>query len=147
MANQSLEIYKSLVAEMLPKGMLDYYDLTEFTIDDEPSDKYLCNQSFHLYLYEKDNRSVDQKACSESLGYNEGSKVLDYPIMGKRAVLHIYRHRWRDKSSRSFMVDLKEHAEFAYPGTRYSKEFAIFLKVANGQRTDNSTVRWSDLHD
>ncbi len=132
---------------MLPDGMLDYFYLKEFTVDEEPADKYLCKESVHLYLYERDNRSADQKATSESLGYNEGKSILDFPIMGKRAVLHIYRRRWRDRSGKSFIVDLKEHAEYAYPGTRYSKEFAIFLKVADGQRADNRPVRWADLHD
>ncbi len=68
---------------MLPDGMLDYFYLKEFTVDEEPADKYLCKESVHLYLYERDNRSADQKATSESLGYNEGKSILDFPIMGK----------------------------------------------------------------
>lgn len=147
MIDDSLEIYKAFVSFMLPDGVLDYFDLVEFTVDTEEEGVYLSNQSIHLYLEERDNRSEEERQSTRPNGFAEEKKILDFPIRDKRAVLHIKRRRWLDADDKSFKVDLQEHAKQEHPGTRYSKEFAIFLKVADGQRVGNGSLYWVDLYD
>ena len=59
----------------------------------------------------------------------------DFPIREYRTVLHVRRRRWKDADGKSVSNDWQMVAK----GTRYSKEFATFLK--NSLDTSPITAR------
>ena len=69
---------------------------------------------------------------SVSDGFGEESCLLDYPARDKKAVLHIRRRRWTMPDGTTRSVDLGKEFELRHKGTRYAKDFALFLKRANG---------------
>lgn len=61
MKEREIEILKAFAAFLLPDGVLDYFELVEFTVNEDPDGVYLSSQSIHLYLDERDNRSDKEK--------------------------------------------------------------------------------------
>jgi len=125
------DILLSLAKLVLPKGLLESFVITGM--------EYVKNERYdepelHIHLDE----SVPQKLCEkyhiESKGFMEAVKVTDFPIRDHKVVLVLRRRRWVDtRTGKSFSFPLKITAE----GTRYSKEFAAFLKDALGEIPDN----------
>ena len=65
----------------------------------------------------------------ESKGFIAPVEVTDFPIRDHKVVLVLRRRRWVDiRTGKSFILPLKVTAD----GTRYSKEFAAFLKETYG---------------
>jgi len=65
----------------------------------------------------------------ESKGFIPAVEVTDFPIRDHKIVLHLRRRRWVDlRTGKSFLMPIKIAAD----GTRYSKEFAAFLKETYG---------------
>ena len=69
-------------------------------------------------------------------GFYEESTIKDFPLRDKKVVLHVRRRRWKDKEGKSYSRQWELTAE----GTRYSKEFANFLKEAFGYLPDTGTI-------
>jgi hypothetical protein len=69
-------------------------------------------------------------------GFYEESTLKDFPLRDKKVVLHIRRRRWIDQDGKSYSRRWDLTAE----GTRYSKEFAYFLKEAFGYLPDSSPI-------
>lgn len=70
----------------------------------------------------------------ESKGFCESVTIRDFPIRNKGVDLIVRRRRWLDKrSGKSFSDTYDLKAE----GTRYSKEFAAFLKGLYGDDSYN----------
>jgi len=68
--------------------------------------------------------------CFESKGFTEAIEVTDFPIRDHKVILVLRRRRWLDtRCGKSFILPLKITAD----GTRYSKEFAAFLKETYGE--------------
>ena len=116
-----------LAKVILPSEMTEYFDLVKVR-----TDEYSGEPRLHLYLDEKDNRTSDMQG-SKSKGYTEDKQILDFPVRGRKAVIHIRRKRWLMPDGSCQVVDLHKKVEIEYKGTRYSKEFALFLKMATGQ--------------
>ena len=71
---------------------------------------------------------------SVSDGFGEGVMfLLDFPTRDKKTVLHVRRRRWTMPDGTTRSVDLDKKIQLKHPGTRYSKDFALFLKKADGQ--------------
>ena len=69
-------------------------------------------------------------------GFYEASTIKDFPLRDKKVVLHVRRRRWVDKAGKSYSREWELVAE----GTRYSKEFASFLKEAFGYLPDSNPI-------
>ena len=133
--------YITLVKYMLPQEMTTYFDLVKVEEDvyydkskGSPENGSEGEQRLHLYL---DERAIKPKGREDLLpnGFFEESCVNDFPIREYRTILHIRRRRWKDADGKSFSRDWDLIAQ----GTRFSKEFAIFLKEYLGYIPDYSS--------
>ena len=61
----------------------------------------------------------------------EAVSVTDFPIRDHKVVLRIRRRRWTDiRTGKSFSIPID--LDVVCKGTRYSKEFGVFLKETYG---------------
>lgn len=126
--------YLSLAYVVLPPSILDWFDIVK--IEEQITDstgKEVFVGVIHIYLDEADNRDVTTCRLRPN-GFTEESRVTDFPIRDRKVMLHIRRRRWLDDDNRNVIIS-------TYPlvakGTRYSPEFAAFLKEASGYDPDN----------
>lgn len=119
----------SLAYMVLPSSILDWFDIVK--LDEEvtdPTGKEIFVGIIHIYLDEGDNRGSDDASLRPN-GFTEETVVSDFPIRDRKVLLHIRRRRWLDAEGHNVILN-------AYPlvaeGTRYSPEFAAFLKEAYG---------------
>lgn len=125
-------MYEGLVSYFLPEGVLEYFEVSDFAEVPTSDKNVLYMTELHIYLDERDNRTPEM-AGSVSDGFGEESSLVDFPVRDKKAVLHIRRRRWTMPDGTTTHVDLDKKIQLRHPGTRYSKDFALFLKKANGQ--------------
>ena len=139
--NAQLSMLASLV---LPPSILDFFDVTGMdveVVDPKPGDFY--TQVVHIYLDEKDNRTDTFKELRPN-GFTEPTAIEDFPIRDRKMVLHVRRRRWLDKENHNVIIN-------PYPlvneGTRYSEEFAAFLKEMYGDLSGDLLLGSSPLGD
>jgi hypothetical protein len=94
-------------------------------------------ETLHLYLdeYNRVPQEYQEMKLSPN-GFYEESLIKDFPLRDRKVVLHIRRRRWIDSSGKSY----SRSWDLVSEGTRYSKEFAIFLKEAFGYIPDSSPI-------
>lgn len=110
----------SLISYVLPKEVVDNFEITSI----EESETEL-----HIRMDERMSESLRSDIHFESRGFIPAVEVTDFPIRDHKVVLHLRRRKWRDiRTGNSFILPLKIAAE----GTRYSREFAAFLKETYG---------------
>ena len=98
--------------------MLDY-----FTIVSVES----TETEIQIHLDEKMNPELGSDVHYESKGFMPDSSVTDFPIRDHKVILVVRRRRWTDvRTGKSFSIPID--LEVTAKGTRYSKEFALFLK-------------------
>ena len=117
-----------LMKYVFPSELVDYFDIM---------DMQEISGTLHLYLEELN--IVPQEYASKRLspnGFYESSTLKDFPLRDKKVILHIRRRRWVDEEGTSY----SRRWELAAEGTRYSKEFASFLKDAFGYLPDSSPI-------
>lgn len=127
-----VNMYEGLASYFLPEGVLAYFEVTDFAVQPTSDKNVLYTTEMHIYLDERDNRPSDMKE-SVSNGFEAESCLLDFPSRDKKAVLHVCRRRWIMPDGTTRMVDLGKEFELKHQGTRYAKDFALFLKKSNGQ--------------
>lgn len=129
--NNNINMYEGLASYFLPAGVLEYFEVTDFA--EEPvNERYVLYSSvLHIYLDERDNRTPDMTG-SVSDGFGEESCLNDFPARDKKTILHVRRRRWTMPDGTTRSVDLEKKIQLRHPGTRYSMDFALFLKKANG---------------
>jgi transposase len=91
----------------------------------------------HLHLDERD--IIPEEHMGKSLssnGFYEASTIKDFPLRDRKVVLHVRRRRWVDECGKSHF----RRWELVAEGTRYSKEFAFFLKAAFGYLPDTGPI-------
>ena len=87
------------------------------------------NNVLHVYLDEKNNSPADLTPLKLSPnGFYPASLVSDFPLRDRKVVLHVRRRRRVDPQGKSYSSTFNITAQ----GTRYSKEFASFLKEVFG---------------
>jgi hypothetical protein len=119
---------KELLRYVLPKEIVEFFELVSIQEKEE---------TLHLYLDECNIIPEEYKELSLfPNGFYEESTLKDFPLRDKKVVLHIRRRRWVDKAGNSYSRRWDLEAE----GTRYSKEFAIFLKEVFGYLPDTSPI-------
>ena len=122
--------YMILAKVILPSEMTEYFDLVKVR-----TDEYAQEPRLHLYLDEKDITPAGHADLTPN-GFYEESCMNDFPIREYRTVLHVRRRRWKDADGKSVSKDWQMVAK----GTRYSKEFATFLKEFLGYIPDYGQI-------
>ena len=122
--------YMMLAKFILPSEMTEYFDLVNVR-----SDEYGGEQRLHLYLDEKSDTPEGRPDVTPN-GFYAESCINDFPIRDYRTVLHVRRRRWKDAEGKSVSKDWQLVAN----GTRYSKEFAAFLKEFLGYIPDYGQI-------
>ena len=121
-------MFKELLRYVFPKEIIDSFDLVNLHEEKE---------TLHLFLDECNIIPEEYKELSLlPNGFYEASTLKDFPLRDKKVVLHIRRRRWVDKSGNSY----SRRWDFVAEGTRYSKEFASFLKDAFGYLPDSGPI-------
>ena len=129
------QAYVFMSSFLLPEGMLDYFDVVRIEEEPLPQEKLYRGGILHIYLDELDNRSKEQQALIPN-GFTEPTIINDFPIRDRKVVLHIRRHRWLDADGHNIVLNVYN---LATKGTRYSEEFAAFLKERLGYLPSDGT--------
>lgn len=123
------EALSVLLDYVLPKELVDFFDLQDVRLDE-------LNNVLHVYLDEKHNPPADLTPLELSPnGFYPASLVSDFPLRDRKVVLHVRRRRWVDPQGKSYSSTFNITAQ----GTRYSKEFASFLKEVFGYPSDSGS--------
>jgi hypothetical protein len=110
---------QELAKVVLPKEIVDYFELLDIRKEAE---------ELHFYLDKLNIIPNDYVGLSlSSNGFYQESIIKDFPIRDKKVLLHV-RRRWIDQTEKSYSREW----DLAASGTRYSKEFASFLKEVFG---------------
>ena len=127
-------VYKQLLSVVLPKEISEFFELVK--VDVEP-----CFEgTLHLYMDEKALAPDDRSDLLPNGFYSE-SLITHFPIADHKTVLHVRRRRWKDAEGKSVSKDW----DLVAKGTRFSKEFAAFLKDAYGYGADNCPIPGSPV--
>ena len=112
----------ALAQVVLPSEVLNYFDVVN--IESNPTEIY-------IHLDEKMRESLSHDVHFESKGFLSPVQVTDFPIRDHKVILIIRRRRWTDiRTGKSFSIPLD--LDVVAQNTRYSKEFAAFLKDTYG---------------
>ena len=113
----------TLASAVLPQEVLKYFDIVN--IEETSSE-------LHIHLDEKYHKELNASPHFESKGFMPPTHVTDFPIRDHKVILVLRRRRWLDKrTGQTFSFPL--NLEITAKGTRYSKEFAAFLKGTYGE--------------
>jgi len=119
------EHYQSLIKLILPEEVFNYFEIIHIeTIDKE----------IHIHLDELDIKPEGfetEKLISN--GFHQTAIIQDFPLRGKPMFLHVRRRRWIIESSGKV---ISRNWDTVAKGTRFTKEFAAFLKGIFGQLPD-----------
>ena len=110
----------ALAQLILPSEILSNFEVVK--VDEQ-------SNLIRIHLDEIIKDSYKSNPMIESKGFCDAVVIRDFPIRDKGVDLLVRRRRWLDKETgRSFSETYELKAE----GTRYSKEFAAFLKELYG---------------
>lgn len=110
---------------ILPKEILKHFTVTDLKV---------LPKEVHLFLDEVNEVPVEYK--SEKLlskGFFPEAVIQDFPIRNKALYLHVRRRKWEVESTGKIVC---KRWDLMAEGTRYSKEFAVFLKGLLGYLPD-----------
>ncbi len=122
----SEDLIKSLIALMLPEGILDYFDVVNFK--QEYSGQYVYNKKITFFLEEKniipdEYKNYKYKAC----GFMPARLIEDCAICSSLVELSVKRRRWEvEINGKSKKVS--RNWKLVEDSTRMSPEYAAFLK-------------------
>jgi len=137
-----LKLYQHYLSFFLPEGILDFFDVVWMetqSLDSRESKKDIVYTGrLLIHLDEKDNRTDEMQDLRPN-GFTEPTVLADFPARERRVELHIRRRRWLTPEGKNVILNM-------YPlvasGTRYSAEFAAFLKETLGYNPGHSTLPW-----
>ena len=115
--------YKIVVQHILPKDLLDYFEVKTMTeIHGKQSD------SSHYIIVLEENNILPNGYSDldyESKGFYKARLIQDFPLRGKAVYLEIHRRRWFHKQEKKYI-----HRDFTLiaEGTKFTKELSDFLK-------------------
>ena len=106
-----------LFSYVLPDGILEYFELK-------------CCKKFgmELEIYLTEKNIVPEEFIGkqvESKGFYPERSIQDFPLRERKVFLKVRRRRWRDKENKQ---ELKREWKLIAKGTKYTQEFADFLK-------------------
>ena len=117
MNNQGLLALAQLI---LPSEILSNFEVVR--VEEEAS-------LIRIYLDESVKAEYKENPEIESKGFCEAVTIRDFPIRDKGVDLIVRRRKWYDKQNNRYFSD---SYDLKAEGTRYSKEFAAFLKGVYG---------------
>lgn len=117
MNNQGL---LALAQLMLPSEILSNFEVVRVEND---------SSLIRIYLDESVKSVYKENPAIESKGFCEAITVRDFPIRDKGVDLVVRRRKWYDRQNNRYFSDTYN---LKAEGTRYSKEFAAFLKGVYG---------------
>ena len=135
--------YVFMSSFLLPNGMLDFFDVVRVDEEPLPKEKVYTGGILHIYLDELDNRTKDQQSLTPN-GFTEPTLINDFPIRDRKVVLHVRHRRWLDADGHNVVLNVYS---LATKGTRYSEEFAAFLKERLGYLPSDGTFAGVVLQD
>lgn len=135
--------YVFMSSFLLPEGMLDFFDIVRIDEEPLPQEKVYKGGILHIYLDELDNRTKAQQTLRPN-GFTEATLINDFPIRDRKVVLHIRRRRWLDTECHNVVLNVYN---LVTKGTRYSEEFAAFLKERLGYLPSDGTFAGVLLQD
>ena len=98
--------YKSVLSLFLPKGILDYFDIVDYSDMGSVPSEYS-----HLPLVSK--------------GFYPEITITDFPARDRTVYLRIKRRRWEDpRDGKTY----SRNWQLVVEGTHITKEFGAFLK-------------------
>lgn len=124
-ASMESTMLEQLARIVLPSEILERFEIVQIETDEEDID----SMSMTIHLDERMNTEYQANDGYESLGFMEAVSVIDFPIRDHKVVLKLRRRRWKNKQTGESFV---EKISVTEKGTRYSKEFAAFLKETYG---------------
>lgn len=125
-----MNMLEQLARLVLPKEILDYFDIVKIETDESDID----SMSMTIHLDERMNAYLQKSEDYESKGFMDAVRITDFPIRDHKVILVLRRRRWKNKETGETFVDRISVSE---SGTRYSKEFAAFLKETYGHIPDD----------
>ena len=146
MAKKNINIdYKELVRYMLPKGTLDFFEITKFEeeVTDERDETGTAIKILNIWLEERDMRDKVWHDLQPN-GFTEYRRFNDFPQREHKVLLHVRRRRWLDDGGKSVILDTPR---LMAEGTCYSAEFAEFLKKMVGYLPCDGPMRGALLPD
>lgn len=137
--------YEILVRYMLPKGILDTFEVTKVVeectgVMDETNTEI---RILHIYLDERDLRDEVWHDLRPN-GFTEPRVFNDFPQREYKVALHVRRRRWLTPDGKSHVF---ESLPLVADGTSYSVEFAAFLKEMVGYLPCDGPMRGAILPD
>lgn len=118
-------ILAQLAKLVLPEEILERFEITQIETDERD----IFAMSMTIHLDERMNANLQESEEYESLGFMEAVSINDFPIRDHKVILKLRRRRWKNKhTGKSFVQQISVTEK----GTRYSKEFAAFLKETYG---------------
>ena len=124
-ASMETTMLEQLARIVLPSEILERFEIVQIETDEQDID----SMSMTIHLDERMNAEYQASEGYESLGFMEAVSVADFPIRDHKVVLKLRRRRWKKKQTGESFV---EKISVTEKGTRYSKEFAAFLKETYG---------------
>ena len=117
--------YIELAECLLPEEMVEYFEIVNVSKTKETLDVTL----------EERNHIIDGYLPGQLRpnGFYEASIIRDYPVRGRKMTFHVKRRRWIDQTTGN---SISRRWDLVAEGTRFSKEFAAFLKGMLGQIPD-----------
>ena len=125
-----MNMLEQLARLVLPKEILDNFDIVKIETDESDIDA----MSLTIHLDERMNAYLQKSEEYESKGFMDAVRITDFPIRDHKVILVLRRRRWKNKETGETFVDRISVTE---SGTRYSKEFAAFLKETYGHIPDD----------
>lgn len=122
MSNQGLLALAQLI---LPSEILSDFEVAR--VEEESS-------LIRIYLDESVKTEYKENPDIESKGFCDAVTIRDFPIRNKGVDLIVRRRKWYDKQNNRYFSD---SYDLKAEGTRYSKEFAAFLKGVYGDDSYN----------
>jgi len=115
----------SILELILPKEILEHFVVTNLEIQ---------SKEVHLYLDERNE--IPEEYKHEKLiskGFHPVAVIQDFPLRNKALYLHVRRRKWEIESTGKIV---SKTWNLMAEGTRYSNEFATFLKGLLGYLPD-----------
>ncbi len=142
-----IKVYEHLLSYFLPAGILDFFEVTwvdERSLSSRESKQgVLYTSILQIHLDERDNRPEGMEDFRPN-GFTEPTIVNDFPVRDRKMELHIRRRRWQTPDGHNLVLNVYQ---LAVTGTRYSAEFAAFLKDTLGYDPDYGPFSGAFLHD
>lgn len=110
----------ALAQLLLPSAILLNFEVV--SVEEDASLIRIC-------LDESAKAEYKENPNMESKGFCEAVTIRDFPIRDKGVDLIVRRRKWYDKENDRYFSDTYD---LKAEGTRYSKEFAAFLKGVYG---------------